>query len=125
MLATSAYTHQLLPGVTHRFIPLYDYILVSDPLTAAQRDAIGWRHRQGVSDGRTFFNYYRLTADDRILWGTSEATYYPGNRVDPSCDHSPGHYAGSARELPPAFSRPSARWNSPTRGAARSARPRG
>ena len=94
VLATSAYTHHLVPGVTHRFIPLYDYILVSDPLTAAQRDAIGWRHRQGVSDGRTFFNYYRLTADDRILWGTSEAAYYPGNRVDPSCDHSPGHYAG-------------------------------
>ncbi|HEY8259049.1 MAG TPA: FAD-dependent oxidoreductase [Gemmatimonadales bacterium] len=93
ILATSAYTHRLVPGVVHRFIPLYDYILVSDPLTADQRAAIGWRHRQGVSDGRTFFNYYRLTADDRILWGTSEAAYYRGNRVDPSCDHSPAHYA--------------------------------
>lgn len=93
VLATSAYTHHLVPAVTHRFIPLYDYILVSDPLTAAQKAAVGWRHRQGVSDGRTFFNYYRLTADDRILWGTSEAAYYRGNRVDPACDHSPGHYA--------------------------------
>jgi glycine/D-amino acid oxidase-like deaminating enzyme len=46
-----------------------------------------------VSDGRTFFNYYRLTRDDRILWGTSEAAYYSGNRVDPACDHSPPHYA--------------------------------
>ncbi|MBA3522485.1 MAG: FAD-dependent oxidoreductase, partial [Gemmatimonadales bacterium] len=36
VLATSAYTHHLLPGVTRRFIPLYDYILVSDPLTPAQ-----------------------------------------------------------------------------------------
>ncbi len=93
VLATSAYTHHLVPGVTYRFIPLYDYILVSDPLTSEQRDAIGWRHRQGVSDGRTFFNYYRLTRDDRILWGTSEAAYYSGNRVDPACDHSPAHYA--------------------------------
>ena len=93
VLATSAYTHHLLPRVTHRFIPLYDYILVSEPLTPAQREAVGWRRRQGVTDGRTFFNYYRLTADDRILWGTSEAAYYPGNRVDPSCDHSPAHYA--------------------------------
>jgi glycine/D-amino acid oxidase-like deaminating enzyme len=93
VLATSAYTHHLLPGVTRRFIPLYDYILVSDPLTAAQREAIGWRGRQGITDGRAFFNYYRLTADDRILWGTSEAAYYAGNRVDPSCDHSPAHYA--------------------------------
>ncbi|MBA3317715.1 MAG: FAD-dependent oxidoreductase [Gemmatimonadales bacterium] len=93
VLATSAYTHQILPRIARRFIPLYDYILVSEPLTPAQRDAIGWRERQGVIDGRTFFNYYRLTADDRILWGTSEAVYYPGNRVDPGCDHSPAHYA--------------------------------
>jgi len=93
VLATSAYTHHLLPAITRRFIPLYDYILVSDPLTPAQRDTIGWRRRQGVTDGRTFFNYYRLTDDDRILWGTSEAAYYAGNRVDPSCDHSPAHYA--------------------------------
>lgn len=93
VLATSAYTHHLVPGVTHRFIPLYDYILVSDPLTPAQQEAIGWKRRQGVTDSRTFFNYYRLTKDGRVLWGTSEAAYYRGNRVDPSCDHSPAHYA--------------------------------
>jgi glycine/D-amino acid oxidase-like deaminating enzyme len=93
VLATSAYTHQLLPRVARRFIPLYDYVLVSEPLTPAQRETIGWRGRQGVTDGRSFFNYYRLTADDRILWGTSEAAYYPGNRVDHGCDHSPHHYA--------------------------------
>ena len=34
-----------------------------------------------------------LSADDRILWGTSEAAYFSGNRVDPECDHSPAHYA--------------------------------
>jgi glycine/D-amino acid oxidase-like deaminating enzyme len=93
VLATSAYTHHILPGIVRRFIPLYDYILVSDPLTAEQRQAIGWQGRQGVTDGRSFFNYYRLTRDDRILWGTSEAAYYRGNRVDPGCDHSPAHYA--------------------------------
>jgi glycine/D-amino acid oxidase-like deaminating enzyme len=79
--------------VLHRFIPLYDYVLVSDPLTPDQRARIGWRGRESVTDGRSFFNYYRLTRDDRILWGTSEAAYYPGNRVDPACDHSPAHYA--------------------------------
>ncbi len=92
VLATSAYTHHLLPGLTHRFIPLYDYIMVSEPLSPAQWETLGWRNRQGVTDGRTFFNYYRPTADGRVLWGTSEATYYAGNRVDPSCDHSPAHY---------------------------------
>jgi glycine/D-amino acid oxidase-like deaminating enzyme len=92
VFATSAYTHQLLPAVRHRFIPLYDYILVSEPLTPAQWEVIGWKRRQGVTDGRTFFNYYRPTRDGRILWGTSEATYYRGNRVHPDCDHSPPHY---------------------------------
>jgi glycine/D-amino acid oxidase-like deaminating enzyme len=92
VLATSAYTHRLLPRLTFRFIPLYDYILVSAPLTPAQWETIGWRGRQGITDGRSFFNYYRPTADGRILWGTSEAAYYAGNRVDPSCDHSPLHY---------------------------------
>ena len=93
ILATSAYSHHLLPRLTRRFIPLYDYVLVSQPLTAAQREAIGWRRRQGVTDGRAFFNYYRLTADGRILWGTSEAAYHGRNRVGPACDHSPAHYA--------------------------------
>lgn len=92
ILATNAYSHLLLPRLLWRFIPLYDYILVSEPLAAAQLAAIGWRNRQGVTDCRTFFNYYRLTTDNRILWGTSEAMYYPGNRVDESCDHSEPHY---------------------------------
>jgi glycine/D-amino acid oxidase-like deaminating enzyme len=99
VLATSAYTHHLLPGVTRRFIPLYDYVLVSEPLTPEQHQAIGWSGRQGVTDGRAFFNYYRLTTDNRLLWGTSEAAYYSGNRVDPSCDHSPSHYAALRRSF--------------------------
>ena len=92
VLGASAYTHHLLPEVLRRFIPLYDYIMVSEPLTAAQWEAIGWKGRQGITDGRTFFNYYRPTADGRVLWGTSEAAYYRGNRVDESCDHSQRHY---------------------------------
>jgi glycine/D-amino acid oxidase-like deaminating enzyme len=92
VLATSAYSHLLLPRLRFRFIPLYDYILVSEPLTPAQRRALGWQNRQSVTDGRAFFNYYRLTSDDRVLWGTSEAAYYRGNRVDESCDHSERHY---------------------------------
>jgi len=92
VLATNAYTHLIFPRLLHRYIPLYDYVLVSEPLTEEQLPVIGWRNRQAVIDGRTFFNYYRLTGDNRILWGTSEAKYYPPNRVDESCDHSEPHY---------------------------------
>jgi glycine/D-amino acid oxidase-like deaminating enzyme len=92
ILATNAYSHKLLPRLRSRFIPLYDYIIVSTPLDREQRQAIGWQRRQGVDDYRTFFNYYRLTADDRILWGSGDALYHRNNRVDEGCDHSPSHY---------------------------------
>lgn len=92
ILATDAYTHHLYPGILKYFIPLYDYIIVSEPLTDPELQSIGWRNRQGVTDGRTFFNYYRLTKDNRIVWGTSEAKYYAPNRVEASCDHSEAHY---------------------------------
>jgi len=104
VLATNAYSHHLFPRLLHRFIPLYDYILVSDPVPPGQLATIGWSRRQGVTDGRTFFNYYRLTRDNRILWGTSEASYYRGNSVGPAHDHSLEHYrnleAGFHRHFP-------------------------
>lgn len=93
ILATDAYSHHLVPALRHRFLPLYDYVLCSEPLSRSQLAQIGWRNRQGVTDERAFFNYYRLTRDDRILFGTSEACYYSKNRVDEACDHSPPHYA--------------------------------
>lgn len=99
ILATNAWSHDLLPRLRFRFLPLYDYVIVSEPLMPSQRDAIGWRGRQGISDARSFFNYYRLTGDDRILWGTSEAKYYSGNRVEPGHDHSEAHYAELRRSF--------------------------
>ncbi len=92
ILATNAYSLRLLPRLRHRYLPLYDYILVSEPLRGAQRRGLGWAGREGATDARAFFNYYRLTADDRLLWGTSEAVYYRANRTDRACDHSPAHY---------------------------------
>lgn len=92
VLAANAYSHLLFPRLINRFIPLYDYVLVSDPLSDSQHRELGWHNRQGVMDGRNFFNYYRLTRDNRILWGTSEAVYFPPNRVDETCDHSEDHY---------------------------------
>lgn len=92
VLATDSYSHHLFPHLLWHFIPLYDYIMVSEPLSKEKQDLIGWRNRQGIVDCRNFFNYYRLTADNRILWGTSEASYFPPNKVDAACDHSQWHY---------------------------------
>lgn len=92
LLATSAY-----PGLTgairRRVVPVYDYVLVSEPLTPAQRDSIGWRRRQGIGDSANRFHYYRLTADARILWGGYDAVYHYASRVDPELDQREESFA--------------------------------
>lgn len=63
-------------------VPVYDYVLSTEPLTPAQLDRIGWAGRQGVGDCANQFHYYRLSADNRIVWGGYDAVYHFGRRVD-------------------------------------------
>jgi glycine/D-amino acid oxidase-like deaminating enzyme len=88
VVATSAYSGWLRRLSSH-FVPVYDYAIVSDRLTPDQRASIGWRRRQGMSDSNNQFHYFRLTADDRILWGGYDAVYYLGNGVGPEYDQRP------------------------------------
>jgi glycine/D-amino acid oxidase-like deaminating enzyme len=62
-------------------VPVYDYALMTEPLTAAQLDSIGWTGRQGVTDSSRQFHYYRLSADNRILLGGYDAVYHRGGRI--------------------------------------------
>lgn len=64
-------------------VPVYDHVLVTEPLPVDVRRAIGWDGREGLADSGNQFHYYRLTADDRILFGGYEATYRFGGRVEP------------------------------------------
>ena len=88
VIATSAYSGWV-DRLGSTFVPVYDYALVSDPLTPDQREAIGWERRQGLSDSNNQFHYFRLTADDRILWGGYDAIYHQGSRVSPELDRRP------------------------------------
>jgi glycine/D-amino acid oxidase-like deaminating enzyme len=89
ILATSAFP-PLLPSIRRYVAPVYDYVLVSEPLDASQRAAIGWQRRQGIGDWANQFHYYRLTADDRILFGGFDAVYRLGGPVSPGLDdHDP------------------------------------
>ncbi len=92
LLATSAYP-PLVRAVRHYVVPVYDYVLVSEPLSPSQRDAIGWRERQGIGDGANQFHYYRLTADDRILFGGYDAVYRYGGPVGPGQDEHDATFA--------------------------------
>jgi len=100
VLATNAYSAALAPRLGRHFLALYDYVTASEPLTDADLDTIGWRvRRRAVTDARAFFQYYRLTPDRRMVWGTSDAVYHPGGRVGRECDHSAGHYAALAESF--------------------------
>jgi glycine/D-amino acid oxidase-like deaminating enzyme len=80
VLATGAHG-RLLRRLRHYVVPVYDYALMTEPLSAGQLASIGWRHRQGMGDGGNQFHYYRLSADNRILWGGYDAVYYRGRRL--------------------------------------------
>lgn len=87
VMATNAY-----PGPVRRprryTIPVYDHVLVTEPLSADQMASVGWTEREGLGDVSNLFHYYRLTADDRILWGGYDATYHFNNGVGGRHDQS-------------------------------------
>jgi len=80
-LATNAY-----PAPVRRLrkyvVPVYDHVLVTEPLTDAQWASLGWPERQGVTDAGNQFHYYRPLADGRLLWGGYDAIYYFGSSTD-------------------------------------------
>ncbi len=85
-LGTNAFP-SLIRRVRPFVVPVYDYALVTEPLSGDQRDAIGWQHRQGIGDSANQFHYYRLTPDDRILFGGYDAIYHFRRRISPTLDH--------------------------------------
>lgn len=74
-------------------VPVYDYVLMTEPLTAEQRAAIGWERRCGLGDLANQFHYARLTADDRILWGGYDAIYPTGGGVHVRHEDRPASHA--------------------------------
>lgn len=83
LLATNAFP-PLVRELRRYIVPVYDYALVTEPLSPEQLDLIGWDNRYAMEDGGNEFHYYRLTPDDRILWGGFGAVY--GGRVNPAIE---------------------------------------
>jgi glycine/D-amino acid oxidase-like deaminating enzyme len=80
-------------------VPVYDYALMTEPLSPEQLDAVGWRRRQGLDDMTNQFHYFRMTRDDRILWGGYDAIYHFGRQVRPSYDQRPETFDLLARQF--------------------------
>jgi glycine/D-amino acid oxidase-like deaminating enzyme len=91
VLATNVYP-SLLRRNRLRTVPVYDYVLATEPLTDAQLARVGWQGRQGVGDCANQFHYYRLTVDNRIVWGGYDAVYHFGRKVDAAYEDRPATY---------------------------------
>ncbi|AIY02007.1 FAD-dependent oxidoreductase [Arthrobacter sp. PAMC 25486] len=74
-------------------IPVYDYSVMSEPLTEEQYESLGWKDEQGLADLNNRFHYYRMTRDAngavRILFGGYDAEYFYGGKVKPEYDQNP------------------------------------
>ena len=97
-LATNAFP-PLLRRLRSYVVPVYDYALVTEPLTTEQRAALGWAGRHGISDAGNQFHYYRLTADDRVLWGGYDAVYHWRNGLRDELDQRPATFRLLARQF--------------------------
>lgn len=73
-------------------VPVYDYVLMTEPLDARQLASIGWKDRQGIGDLANQFHYSRRTADDRILFGGYDAIYRYGGRVRAKYENRPASF---------------------------------
>ncbi|MFE9457864.1 NAD(P)/FAD-dependent oxidoreductase [Streptomyces californicus] len=80
-------------------VPVYDYALMTEPLTPAQRESIGWKGRQGLGDSANQFHYFRLSADNRILWGGYDAIYPYGGKLNADLDQRPETFLKLAEQF--------------------------
>ncbi len=92
IVATNAWAEPVRQ-IRNWVIPIYDHVLMTEPLSEPQRDSIGWVEPFGVSDSGNQFHYYRLTRDGRILWGGYDANYYAGNGMGPEYENRTASHA--------------------------------
>ncbi len=75
IVATSGYTSRVTPALQKRLIPIGSFIIVTEPLP----DHLAWevspRNRM-IYDSKNYIHYYRLTPDNRMLFG-GRAAFFP------------------------------------------------
>jgi glycine/D-amino acid oxidase-like deaminating enzyme len=92
LFATNAWVN-VDKRIKRRVIAVRDRVLATEPLTAEQLARIGWQNRQGIYDTRTQLSYFRLTADNRIIFG-GHVDYFFGNNTAPTQDNQRSTYHG-------------------------------
>lgn len=75
VLACNGYLRRLAPSVERHVMPINNFVGVTAPLGAERARAL-IRNGAAVSDSRFVVNYYRVTPDDRLLFGGGENYSY-------------------------------------------------
>lgn len=78
--ATEGYT-PLLRGAHRDVIPLYSYMVATEPLSDDTWRDIGWNARETLAEGRMMVTYAQRTADGRIAFGGRGAGYRYASRI--------------------------------------------
>jgi len=86
VLATNAWTVRLNINKSW-YVPMFTYIILTEPLDEKHYESLGWKRREGIEDRRQLVHYLRLTKDNRLLFGGRDAPYYFGNQVEARDSH--------------------------------------
>jgi glycine/D-amino acid oxidase-like deaminating enzyme len=78
LVATSGYTTAATPALQKKIIPIGSFIIATEPLPEALARELSPRNRM-IYDSKHFLYYYRLTPDNRMLFG-GRAAFFPETR---------------------------------------------
>ena len=68
LIATNGYTGRATPSLQRRLVPIGSYIIATEPLAPGTAASV-LPHRRMAFDSKHFLYYWRLTRDDRLLFG--------------------------------------------------------
>lgn len=102
LLCTNAY-RPLLRRIGAVMVPVYDHVIVTEPLDEVTWKETGWRTAAGITDAGNQFHYYRPTPDGRILFGGWDASYHFGGRIDVRHEAARGTHQTLLRHLVATF----------------------
>ncbi|TQS73225.1 FAD-binding oxidoreductase [Rhodobacteraceae bacterium] len=120
ILACNGYLGDIAPKVAQRVMPINNFIIATEPLGARRAEVL--RQNVAVADTKFVVNYWRLSDDDRLLFGGGESYGYkfpdiektvrkPMQEVYPALrdiriDYAWGGTLGITMNRMPAFMRP-------------------
>ena len=93
VMATNAWQSSF-PELSLRQMPVWSYLMVTQPLTADQLGRVAWPGREGMATMGSLGNAARFTSDNRILWTGGPWYYFGKRRTDARFVDNAEAYAG-------------------------------